>query len=69
MTTATTNLTEMADYFPTSSKTNLPQRVTGVPSLLPGETLEQAIARRAENAKRIEQKLAAKRAAKAEAAK
>lgn len=60
-----TNITELAGFFPASLRTEKqPQRVIGVPSLLKGETVEQAIARRAETAKRIEEKLAARRAAK-----
>jgi hypothetical protein len=63
-----TNISELADFFPASgSNKREAVKVVGVPSLLPGETYEQAVVRRAENAKRIEEKLAAKRAAKAEA--
>ncbi len=55
-----TNITELAYCLPASSAPERVTKVTGVPSLLPGETYDQAAQRRAENAKRIEAKLAAK---------
>jgi hypothetical protein len=59
-----TNLTELAEFFPDRLPQPTVQRVTLVPSLLPGETIEQAVQRRKETAARIEAKLAAKRAAR-----
>ena len=60
-----TNLTELAYCFGCAIQSQK-QRVTGVPSLRSGETIEQAIQRRAENAKRIEAQLAEKRAKRGE---
>jgi hypothetical protein len=57
-----TNLTELNEFF--GSTASRVVKVTGVPSLMPGETVEQAIARRAQKHIDIENKLAAKRAAK-----
>ena len=57
-----TNLTELNEFFGVTG--NRTVRVTGVTSLLPGETVEQAIARRKAKHFEIEIKLAAKRAAR-----
>lgn len=57
-----TNITELAGMFPANFKQEKPQVIIGVPSLLKGETVAQAIARRADNARRIEAKLMEKRA-------
>jgi hypothetical protein len=53
-----TNLTELAYIFADKPTTT---RIVGVPSLQKGETVEQAIKRRAESFKRIREKAAAKR--------
>lgn len=58
------NITELAYCFPASIPAKTTVRVTGVPSLRPGETVEQAVDRRAENFKKIKAQAAAKRAAK-----
>jgi hypothetical protein len=59
--TDVTNLTELAYIFADKSKIT---RIIGVPSLLKGETVEQAIKRRVESFKRIQEKSDARRAAK-----
>lgn len=54
-----TSLPELDRYFIPARQAGKGemQRVTLVPSLLPGETIEQAIKRRAETAARIEAKM------------
>jgi len=61
----TTNLAEMAEFFPVSTRPKpAVQVVRGIPNLQPGETVAQAIARRDETTARINRKNA-ERAAKA----
>jgi hypothetical protein len=60
--TEKTNISELAYCLPAALIRNQVTKATGVPSLLPGETVEQAIARRAESFARINKKLAEKRA-------
>lgn len=59
-----TNITELSEFFSERSIQKNPKVITGVPSLMKGETIKQAISRRADNAKRIESKLLEKRAMK-----
>ena len=60
-----TNLTELAGFFPSCSPAKNPAVVTGIAPrfCLPGDTIEESLARQAANAEKIRKQLGRKRLA------